>query len=395
MRLLYLQQLLVLPGMAGNGRSWAFARRWAQAGLRITLVASTAGHSIEGPFPRRELREGIEIWWVEAEYAQQMSFPRRIRAFFRFMTKAWRLCQRLPRPDALLAYTAPLSVAALGYVLARQWRRPLLIELGDVWPDVPIGMGLIRPPVLAWALRKSAGIIYCAADQIFPFSPGMAEQLRAYGLPQEKICVVLNGAQLPPAPKPKPRARQGPVQLLYSGTIGIANGLDQLLLAFAELERQQKPVQLTLLGSGNDLARVRDLAGRLGLRGLQFLPEASYEEARRQMEAADIGVVCFAPHPVLAANSATKWYDYLAAGLPVVINYGGWQAEWLERWDCGRWAPPGDPAALAARIAELAGDAALRERMAANGLALARAEFDREALADKMLRKMQEVLAQP
>ena len=39
--------------------------------------------------------------------------------------------------------------------------------------------------------------------------------------------------------------------------------------------------------------------------------------------------------PELEANSANKFFDYLAAGKPVVINYGGWQQALLEETGAG------------------------------------------------------------
>jgi glycosyltransferase involved in cell wall biosynthesis len=107
---------------------------------------------------------------------------------------------------------------------------------------------------------------------------------------------------------------------------------------------------------------------------------------------ADAGLVSFAPFPVLEANAATKFYDYLAAGLPVVINYGGWQAEWLAKHDCGLSAPQGDEGALATQLARLISDASLRQQMGERGRAVARQHFDRRQLAGEMLAAMLKVL---
>ena len=50
------------------------------------------------------------------------------------------------------------------------------------------------------------------------------------------------------------------------------------------------------------------------------------------------------------ANSANKFFDALASGTPVAINYGGWQADLLEETSAGIVLPPNDPGEAAKRL---------------------------------------------
>ena len=49
------------------------------------------------------------------------------------------------------------------------------------------------------------------------------------------------------------------------------------------------------------------------------------------------------PVEALEYNSANKFFDGLAAGKPVMINYGGWQKELLEKTKAGIAVPPDNP----------------------------------------------------
>ncbi|RMG74227.1 MAG: glycosyltransferase WbuB, partial [Bacteroidetes bacterium] len=390
MRLLYLQQLLVLPGAAGNDRCWQFARQWAAAGHDVTFVSSTAALPAGHPwrqlpaYPARVAAEGVEVWLLDIPYAHKMSFRRRVQAFAAYYRQAWRLCRRWRgQHDALLAYTAPLLVAWLGRRLARRLGLPFFLEVADVWPEVPIGMGLIPPgPWRAW-LRNRTRRAYAAARRIFPFSEGMRDQILAQGVPAAKVVTIPNGADLTAFPfRDRSGHPAGTVRFLYTGTLGVANELSQLMRAWQQVEAAgQANWQLTVIGDGNDATRVRAEAQRLGLRQLTFLPQVPREALRDYLDQADVGLICFAPFPVLAANAATKFFDYLAAGLPLVINYEGWQADYLRAHTCGLAAPMGDEAALAAALIEMGTRSpAERAAMGRRGRALAEETFDRRQL---------------
>ena len=42
-------------------------------------------------------------------------------------------------------------------------------------------------------------------------------------------------------------------------------------------------------------------------------------------------------------TSPNKFCDYIASGLPVVINYPGWLAQIIRENECGIYVPPEDP----------------------------------------------------
>ena len=60
------------------------------------------------------------------------------------------------------------------------------------------------------------------------------------------------------------------------------------------------------------------------------------------LAAAAAGISTVIPVPELEANSANKFFDYLAASLPVIINYGGWQRQVLEQSGAGERLPAED-----------------------------------------------------
>jgi len=45
-------------------------------------------------------------------------------------------------------------------------------------------------------------------------------------------------------------------------------------------------------------------------------------------------------------TSPNKCFDYLAAGLPMLINYPGWLADLVQECQCGYAVPPESPQAF-------------------------------------------------
>lgn len=386
--------------MPGNSRCWEFAQHWRQAGHTITFISSSAGlpkelvQQAQRSSSGSVWLEGIEIHILAVPYDHLMPFWRRLIAFLSFYRKAWQRGKQLTSFDLILAYSAPLTVIDLGRKLSLFHRKPLFLELGDIWPDVPIGMGIIRNASLIRWMYKRTDKIYAQASGIFPYSDGMAQQLSTHLVPESKITVIPNGVD--PARVPfQARATNSTVRIIYTGTIGKANDLSQFLLAIHHIEQQpdRPSIHFTILGDGNDAERIRQKAQELSLQSLTILPRVSREEATQLLQSADIGIICFAPFPVLEANGATKFFDYLSSGLPVVINYRGWQAQYLQRHTCGLSSDQGDDHAFAMNILRLAQAPELRLVFGKNGRQLAVSAFSRPQLARQMIQAMTDPLS--
>jgi glycosyltransferase involved in cell wall biosynthesis len=236
--------------------------------------------------------------------------------------------------------------------------------------------------------------VYAESKKIFPYTEGMAEQILSHGDFASKTHVLHNGVDCDKVEFFDRSANAGPVKVLYAGTIGKANDLTQLLRAIQMIEAWgRSDLEFTILGKGNDEKRVHEEAARMKLKSLKFLPAVGHEEVPRLLRSADIGISCFAPYPVLQANGATKFFDYLASGLPIVINYEGWQAEYLRKWSCGLYSQVGDDQAFARNIVQLADHPDQRVEFARRGRRLAEETFDRRKLAKTYLELIESVVS--
>jgi len=77
-------------------------------------------------------------------------------------------------------------------------------------------------------------------------------------------------------------------------------------------------------------------------------------------------------------NSANKFFDGLASGTPIALNYGGWQAEILQNEGCGIVLPVLAPDKAAVMISEFLYNDHRLKIAAVQARAVAEKYFDRD-----------------
>ncbi len=399
MHILYLHQYYAPKGASGNNRSRALAKIWTEQGCKVSVFTSTAFFPLgwEKQFSAIEIQsgfwkfqeDGVTVWALHNPYSHLMGFWKRISAFLSFYFLAKRFLKRVEVPDIIYASSTPPTVGELGRVFSQRWNIPFIFETVDVWPDVPEGMGILKNKIVLRWLHFRVNKIYQAAAKIVALSPGMKAQIISHGISPDKILVAVNGTD-PNEILPQTKNNQHGITLLYSGTVGKANDVTFLVEVAKNLEGIEN-LHFVILGDGNDWQRVKELVLKKGAKNLSLPGKVTKEEANAYLNTADIGLVCFAPFPVLEANSANKFFDYLAAGIPLILNYKGWQAEVMEKSGAGRSSPQGDIAAFCDNIMYYVNNPQARVDAGREGRKLAETEFNREKIALELLNEFRKL----
>ncbi len=181
-----------------------------------------------------------------------------------------------------------------------------------------------------------------------------------------------------------------PVQLVWVGTSVTLRGLEAIRPLLEQVGRALPGIALKLLCD-----RFFDL---------QHMPVlmCPWEEVHEAAElaAADVGISWLPADPWSQGKCGLKVLQYMAAGLPVVANPVGVQAELVRHGESGFLATT--PAEWVEAIGRLAGDPALRRRMGDAGRRRVEQEFSVEcgarrwlALLDGFARREGEAPAEP
>jgi glycosyltransferase involved in cell wall biosynthesis len=391
-------------GISG-ARGYEFARRWVAQGHRVTVLATASRYSsLSRPpqtrFVRRLQVDGIDVVAVRIPYGQQMGAWARLRAFFSFMIWASLLGVFAARHDVVFASSTPLTVGVPGVMISRLRGTPFVFEVRDLWPRAPIELGVLQNPVAIFVARLAERIFYRLAAHVIALSPGMVDGVASAGVAREKISLIPNACDLDlfaAAPTAGVRAKLGlpddAIVFIHAGALGPSNDGAWLLDLAAQWRKQGRDhLRLLLLGEGSERGALEQRIARDGLTNVVLAGPVTRREAAAIIKACDGGLVSFADLPVLATNSPNKFFDYLAAGLPTMVNTAGWTGELVTEAQAGLVLPR-DAARAAEMLAELADDPARRKAMGAAARRLAE-RFDREKLAGQALDVLRQSAAQ-
>jgi glycosyltransferase involved in cell wall biosynthesis len=283
---------------------------------------------------------------------------------------------------AVVLATSPPAVAMLAARVAlRASDRPFVAEFRDLWAGNPAfdagGRTLNR--VESWVLGRASAIVACTP-------PAVADLRQRHPGQADRIFEIPNGFE-PELLEQRAAGGSGEARtvLIHSGTIGADRPIAPLLEALRE-EQFTRRFRLVLHGhiAPSVLPEIRRLSGQVDV---DVAEPSSWAEAIERIRAADVGVVLQGRDAGDSTAVASKVYEYLALGKPVLsITDGGATEGALRRLGHDRFvARLGDPASIRTALERLTSEP--RDVPEAEALA----PFSRRSVAARMAELLDDV----
>lgn len=393
-KVLYFHQHFSTPQGSAGTRSYELARHLVNSGHKVTMVCgsySGGKTGLSGPYrkgSRKGTVDGIDVIEFDLAYANADGHLKRSITFIKF---AWRsiVVAMMEKYDVLFATTTPLTAAIPGITARWLKNARFVFEVRDLWPELPRAMGAIRNPVILGAMDVLEWTAYKSAHRLIGLSPGIVKGIERHGIPRERIAMIPNGCDLKifagtNSDKWRPSGvSSDDLMAVFTGTHGIANGLDAVLDAANELKRRNRTdIKLVFVGQGKLKKRLVERAASENLDNVIFHDPVPKERLAGLMSSADLGLQILDNVPAFYyGTSPNKFFDYIASGLPVLINYPGWLAEKINEYNCGYAVPPDDPVGFADALMHAADHREQLPEMGQKALNMARTEFSRSELA--------------
>lgn len=401
MKIIYLHQYFNTPEMPGGTRSYELARRLVQWGHDVHMITSKRTDANAAKGWEHSIEAGINVHWYPVRYSNKMSFNDRIRAFLKFVFVSAKKASSL-NGDVVFATSTPLTIALPGVFASKRLKVPFVFEVRDLWPEVPIKIGALDNKLIIEAARILEKFAYNQSEQIIALSPGMKEGIVKAGYPEQKVNIIPNSSDIDLFDVPDAAGQRFRDEhdwlgdrplVVYTGTLGIVNGVS-FLARLADRARLINPdVRFLVVGDGREYRKVKEKALELGVLNRNFFMfgETPKREIPSILSAADVATSLVIDMEVMWANSANKFFDALASGTPIMINYKGWQSDLLEKYGAGIVVPPGRPDEAAVQLVDFITHKKRLKKAAGQAKALAREQFDRDKLARDFLHTLEKV----
>lgn len=162
------------------------------------------------------------------------------------------------------------------------------------------------------------------ASHVITVTKHWRETLIRRGVPPDKCSVVMNLADtriFKPLTREELASRNDShFNLFYHGDMPERYGLDLLIRAVARLHEQYPQLHLILVGGGQFLDRLKQIAAELNLdeNTVEFMGGIPAEQLRPQFARADLGVVPYRNDIFTDSLLPTKLMEYALLGLPTI-----------------------------------------------------------------------------
>ncbi|MBL8112364.1 MAG: glycosyltransferase family 4 protein [Acidobacteria bacterium] len=287
----------------------------AGQGHEVVVVASDRSYaSGTTRYPRREERGSVRIRRVAATAFGRGSRLGRVVDYVTYLGGALVACLAGPRPAVVVGLSTPPILGALAVVVAKLRGAKSCYWAMDVYPDVAFALGALREGSLAgrlfgalsrWTLRK--------ADLVVALGETMARHLERGGA--RRVVTVHNWSdEASVVPTPPSSAETHPLQVLYSGNLGLAHEFETVLEAAS---RTAGAARFVFVGGGPRRAEVESAVRSRGLGNVEFRGAVPRQDLGASLASAPLHLVTLQPGmPGLLVPS--KLYGILAAGRAVL-----------------------------------------------------------------------------
>jgi len=382
-KILILHQHFNTPEKGGAIRSYYLAKALVDKGMMVVVITA---HN-EKQY-KKEITEGIEVHYLPVAYDNRFGFAARSWSFLKYVKGVIGLANQFKDFNYCYAISVPLTVGLAAMWIKLRYKIPYFFEVGDLWPDAPVQMGFIKNYVFAHLLYKLERRIYQSAQSIVALSPSIQFAIENK-VHNKKVHLIPNMADCEfyrPEPKQNQLVQQfgvyGKFVISYIGAVGVANGLDYFLECANAARKAQLPVHFFICGDGALVDRLKKNAQQLSLANLTFLDFTNRKGVQELLNVTDAAFICYKQVPILETGSPNKFFDGLAAGKLIIINFGGWIREEIEENQCGFYCNPQQPTDFVRKISPFLHEQELLSRYQVAARQLAEKKYSRKQLSE-------------
>ena len=344
MKIIYFHQYFNTPEMSGSTRSYEFAKGLIKMGHEVEMITTCRQpHTNNEWFQTKE--SGISIHWLPLKYSNNLKFLERLKVFIIFAWKSYFKAVKI-KGDIVFASTTPLTISMPAIYISKKKKIPMVLEVRDLWPSIPIAMKILKNPIIIYLARILETWSYKNSNSIIGLSPEIKNGIISRDVDFKKIAVITNSCDLKKFEfngdlafnfrQKRPWLKNRPL-LVYAGAFGKVNNISYAVKLAKVLIKQNPEIRILLIGDGAEKKELIEDAKKNNIfeKNLFFEKPIPKRDMQGCLSAANMTANFVIDIKENWANSANKFFDGLAAGKPIFLNHGGWMQDLVSKYECG------------------------------------------------------------
>ena len=376
---------------------------WAAEGHHVTVICAAPnfpeGVIFKGytnSFRKVEYLNGIRVVRVKTFIHRNEGFFFRICDYFSYVISSLFFGIFEARPDVIISSSPHMFVPLPAILTALVRRIPHVFEVRDLWPDAILAAGAMRTGLGFRVLKILERFYYHKSALIISLTYSFVPKIRSLNVPEHKIRVVLNGANLDlfrPMKKDVELSKEiglhGKRVVGYLGTQGLCHGLENVIEAAALIKDPN--IVILFVGTGAENEKLKQIARDFSLHNVIFVPQQPKSEMPRYWSLCDLSLIHLKEHVLFKTVIPSKIFESMALGIPILfVGPRGEGAALVEELKVGRVLTPSNAPKMLAEVVEnlLAGESNLTDYRINSTKRVG--EFSRRHQADKTLDVLKE-----
>jgi glycosyltransferase involved in cell wall biosynthesis len=298
----------------------------AQEGHEVDVIASRGDCDGGGRLPPKETVNGVRIRRIWSPSLGKKSMLARIADLTSYSVGCTLRALVSRRVDRVIILTNPPMFALVGLLLRAVRREPYIHIVMDLYPDVAVRAGVIKPQSLAARVgRRLTRITLKGARKVVVLGTCMAKAIQDYGADPRNIEIIRNWGDDKVSPLP---AEQNPVRaslgltnefvVMYSGNMGVGHRFDDILDVAMAL-RDRRDIRFLFVGGGVRRREVESFRDRHKLDNLIVQNPFPREQLGYSLPAGDAHFVSLR-QGFEGLIVPCKAYGIMAAGRPIIYQ---------------------------------------------------------------------------
>lgn len=370
---------------------------WVKRGYEITVLTGIPNYPA-GKFYNGYgvLKKRIEIW-NGIRIIRIPILPRGkssiglIMNYLSFVVSGfiWNMFTRVKADKVFIFEVSPMTQALNGIWYAKKRKIPCYLYVQDLWPESIESVTGIHSKLIIKPIEKMVCYIYRNCSLIFATSKSFANEIKKY-ITEDSDKVLYWPQYAEEFYKPEKltsvKSNAEEFKIVFTGNIGIAQGLEVLPTVARVLKEVDCHVKFLLVGEGRNKKQLkRKIEEEQVAEYFEFRDRVPPEQVPQVLAEGELAFVSFMNSELFSNTIPAKLQTYMACGMPILAVASGETERIVYDSQCGINCGIGNIGEIAEAIITLKKEnRKVLEQMGKNGRRYCERHFQKKMLMDEM-----------